>query len=156
MIRMVIALMLLVGCSVERPPLYIWQAEALEIAEYAWVEAGLPDPGDCLKNVRVFQVSKSTFERRCDADIELVAGCLTTYRVSRGQKAVSGWAILIAPDVIPTRTVVVHEALHALVKCTLRNESLHTDPYDAEHADPRVWAKPGDTESVERIAAEVE
>lgn len=86
------------------------------------------------------------FADRCQLKCDTAAACLVRYIVYGpiGQvRNKRGWLALIEPGraIENNGQPIVHEAMHALIKCHLRRSIV--DPFDAGHTDPRVWGVDG-------------
>lgn len=124
----------LAGC--QRPPITTEQRGEIADVEGLWREAGLPDPGDCLRGARVLYTTRSDFRDRCGAGqaSNVADECLGQY--SRGMFGRrSGWLVLIVDGSTTAERDIRHSLLHALVACTLKR----ADKFDGNHTDPRVW-----------------
>jgi hypothetical protein len=119
-------------------------AQDVSATEAAWVGAGLPGPGDCLELVEVRRHgAERAYVDACDggrpgmygAAARDSAGCLTV--ALRGVIGRRVWVVHVAPEFRHDPTIVGHELRHALTACHLTRP--RSDPYDANHSDPRVW-----------------
>ncbi len=135
--------LLLTGCARPPHPSAVDHDELARV-ERAWVASGLPEPGNCLAGARIRDVTPEEADRQCEKP---TYACLL--RESARPMKPAYWVIVVGQQSTRLRDI-RHEALHALVRCTLRR-GLHTDPFDREHSDPRVWES-GGAGSVEQRA----
>lgn len=120
----------LAGCTLD-------DLDPLVAAKRGWIRAGLKPPGDCLDLVRISQVeSDKYFDTLCAGGEN--GACLVRH-VYQGADP-NAITIILGPDA--TVDQVIHEAMHALVRCTF--SYIFPDAYDDAHKLQDVWAQYGD------------
>lgn len=112
--RKMISLLLLAGCWTPIYPNH--PIERLPEYKAAWLEAGLPDPGEC--KVRLGWVDDAGIARYCRAN---ASGCLVSNQ--------DHWLALVHVD---AESVIPHEVGHAFSACA----GLGLDP---DHTEWGVW-----------------
>lgn len=145
--------LLLSGCAprpVSRPDEH---ARVFTAVEQAWVAAGLPPLGDCFRGVRIeWARSPEDFTARCSAaygvsaergaalgiTVDRAASCVAQREERRGIYLLSIPVALLRPGqplIDASLGAAGHELLHVAHACAIGG----ADPYDAQHADPRIW-----------------
>lgn len=140
----------------------------VDAALYGWREAGLPDPGPCLRGATVVWASSpEDYTARCASGmgisvylaraegvtVEHSAACLGYRTEQRGLDTLDVPVAILRPGQAlfdATGSVATHEWLHALVQCLLQRPL--DDPADAYHSDPRVWEAKGGASSAQARA----
>jgi hypothetical protein len=139
---------LLTACP--RPPITHEQRNAFEATDYGWHAAGNPPAGDCLKGARVrVAADLDEMRERCYASHGKYAGCLASYARGVGGHR-DGILVMVAPGYEHDYALVVHEALHAIVKCTEMGPQ--GDPFDAAHSLQSVWQAAGGDKSAQWLS----
>jgi hypothetical protein len=151
-----LALLTLAACA-PLPVLTPAESAATDAARAAWLGSAMPAPDKrrCqLDRVYVLHATPEAFVQHCHALPTKAAGCLS-WTSSRHFFRPFEWPLLvIGPGYVGDQGLIVHEMLHAHVRCAAMGTS-PWDPGDRMHANPRVWEAAGGAETVQGRAGEM-
>jgi hypothetical protein len=146
-----VALTLALTLSSGGEPVAPQERDAFSASLVGWRSAGNPAPGECLVGASAELVTDvHEFKKRCidQLVVESVACVARNARAVFGQPG--GVLVLVTPGHATDGAAIIHEALHALVRCTATGPE--GDPFDAAHSLPSVWEASGKEASAEQRA----
>jgi hypothetical protein len=150
-----LALLTLAACA-PLPVLTPAESAATEAARAAWLERGMPAPDQrrCqLDRVYVLHASEAEYVQHCHALPTKSAGCLSWTSSNHFFRPYDWPLLVIGPKYAGDQGLIIHEMLHAHVRCAALGTS-PWDPGDREHHDPRVWSAAGGESAVQALANE--
>lgn len=138
-------LLLLSSCHMQNEGVTLGERLSGSAALSAWRAAGLPEPdqdGCDVLGFRVRLADRAAFVRDCRASPESSAGCLNWASSSHFFRPRLYPLIVISPNWRSEPGIIVHELMHAYVRCSRSGPSAW-DAGDSQHSDPRVWTAAG-------------
>lgn len=144
----------LLGCA-PPPVLTVAEARAGQAALAAWSTHKMPAPTASprceVERYYVVHADDVQFTTRCHALPTAAAGCLAWTNSNHFVRWRDWPVLVIGAKYVGDESLVVHELLHALIRCARLGPSVW-DAGDYQHANPRIWKAAGGEASVQATA----